>query len=103
MPGSFSGPVCHGPAALLTADDRDGKWPFAGRRVTGFTNAEETQVGFADKAKWLLEDRLTSAGGLFEGSGVPWAPHVVNDGNLYTGQNPASSLPLARRLVEVLA
>ena len=94
--------VCHGPAALLTAEDRDGKWLFAGRRVTGFTNAEETQVGFADKARWLLEDRLKSAGGLFESSGVSWAPHVVNDGNLYTGQNPASSLPLARRLVEVL-
>jgi putative intracellular protease/amidase len=70
--------------------------------VSGFTNAEETQVGLADKAKWLLEDRLKSAGGLFEGSGVSWVPHVVSDGNLYTGQNPASSLPLARRLVEVL-
>lgn len=94
--------VCHGPAALLTAEDSGGKWVFAGRRVTGFTNAEETQVGFAGKAKWLLEDRLKSAGGLFEDSGAPWAPHVVNDGNLYTGQNPASSEPLARRLAEVL-
>jgi putative intracellular protease/amidase len=92
--------VCHGPAALLPALDPDGKWLFGGRRVTGFTNVEEQQVGFADKARWLLEDRLTSAGGLFEHSGAPWAPHVVVDGNLYTGQNPASSLPLARALIE---
>ncbi|HEY1702400.1 MAG TPA: type 1 glutamine amidotransferase domain-containing protein [Trebonia sp.] len=94
--------VCHGPAALLPAEDSGGKWLFAGRRVTGFTNAEETQVGLADRAKWLLEDRLKSAGGLFECGGVPWAPHVVSEGNLYTGQNPASSEPLARRLLEVL-
>lgn len=94
--------VCHGPAALLPAFDADGKWLFAGRRVTGFSNEEEAQVGFADKATWLLEDRLKSAGGVFTDSGAAWTPHVVSDGNLYTGQNPASSAPLARRLVEVL-
>lgn len=92
--------VCHGPAALLPAIDGDGKWVFDGRRVTGFTNAEEAQVGFADKANWLLEDRLVSAGGLFEHSGEPWATHVVVDENLYTGQNPASSLPLAQALID---
>jgi putative intracellular protease/amidase len=92
--------VCHGPAALLPAVDDDGKWLFHGRRVTGFTNTEEEQVGFAGKARWLLEDRLSSAGGSFEQSGSPWVAHVVVDGNLYTGQNPASSQPLATTLVE---
>jgi putative intracellular protease/amidase len=95
--------VCHGPAALLPAVDRDGKWLFDGRHVTGFTNAEEEQVGFAARAPWLLEDRLTSAGGLFEQSGTPWAAHIVTDGNLYTGQNPASSRPLAEALVKATA
>jgi putative intracellular protease/amidase len=92
--------VCHGPAALLPAVDQEGKWVFDSRRVTGFTNAEEQQVGLADEAPWLLEDRLKTSGGLFEHSGSPWAEHVVVDGNLYTGQNPASSRPLARTLVE---
>lgn len=90
--------VCHGPAALLPALDT-GNWLFAGRRVTGFSNAEEAQVGFADKAAWCLEDRLVSAGGKFEQSGSPWQPHAVVDGNLYTGQNSAASAPLADRLV----
>jgi putative intracellular protease/amidase len=98
--GKPAAAVCHGPAALLPAVDADGKWLFAGRRVTGFTNTEEKQVGFADRARWLLEDRLTEAGGRFEDSGEPWAPHIVTDGNLYTGQNPASSLPLATALIE---
>jgi putative intracellular protease/amidase len=92
--------VCHGPAALLPATAGDGRWHFDGRRVTGFTNTEETQVGFAERAPWLLEDRLRDAGGSFENSSQPWAAHVVADGVLFTGQNPASSRPLADLLVE---
>jgi putative intracellular protease/amidase len=94
--------VCHGPAALLPAHDEYG-WLFRGRRVTGFTNVEEAQVGFADRAPWLLEDRLQEVGGAFEASAAPWAPHFVVDGNLYTGQNPASSLPLAQLLLTAVA
>lgn len=94
--------VCHGPAALLSAADGS-QWRFRGRQVTGFTNAEEAEVGFATRAPWLLQDRLVAAGGRFEESGEPWAPHVVVDGNLYTGQNPASSEPLARTLTATLA
>ena len=91
--------VCHGPAALLPAVDESGNWLFAGRRVTGFSNVEEGQVGLADRAPWLLQDRLGGAGGTFEHSGEPWQPWVVEDGNLHTGQNPASSAPLAEALV----
>ncbi|MGW0035489.1 type 1 glutamine amidotransferase domain-containing protein [Gordonia sp. NPDC003376] len=91
--------VCHGPAALLPAVDPDGGWTFAGRRVTGFSNVEETQLGFADTAPWLLADRLGDAGGQYEQADDPWAPYVVVDGNLYTGQNPASTKPLAQQLV----
>ncbi|HEY0449990.1 type 1 glutamine amidotransferase domain-containing protein [Actinophytocola sp.] len=94
--------VCHGPAALLPATG-DGGWLFAGRRVTGFSNVEEAQVGFADRAPWLLEDRLAAGGGRFEAGEGPWQPHVVADGNLYTGQNPASSAPLAELLVRELS
>ncbi|UMP07490.1 type 1 glutamine amidotransferase domain-containing protein [Amycolatopsis sp. EV170708-02-1] len=94
--------VCHGPAALLPAVDEDG-WLFRDRRVTGFTNVEEGQVGFDEKARWLLEDRLIAAGGAFKSSAAPWQAHVVVDGNLYTGQNPASSLPLAQTLLASVA
>ncbi|MGC0419483.1 type 1 glutamine amidotransferase domain-containing protein [Embleya sp. AB8] len=95
------GVVCHGPAALLAAERADGSSPFAGYRLTAFTNAEETQAGFADRARWLLQDRLVALGVEFEES-TPWAPHVVVDRNLYTGQNPASAAPLAAELVKAL-
>ncbi|MFI6445712.1 type 1 glutamine amidotransferase domain-containing protein [Kitasatospora sp. NPDC050543] len=96
------GVVCHGPAALLAAANDDGSSPFAGRRLTGFTNAEEIQAGLGDKAKWLLQDRLVELGADFQ-EGEPWAPHVVVDGNLITGQNPSSSAPLAAQLLKKLA
>lgn len=94
------GIVCHGPAALL-ATTGDGSSPFQGYRLTGFTNEEEGQAGLADKAKWLLQDRLAELGVDFE-EGDAWAPHVVIDRNLLTGQNPASSAPLADEMLAAL-
>jgi putative intracellular protease/amidase len=100
--GKPLGVVCHGPAALLAATKEDGGNAFAGYRVSGFTNAEETQAGLAGQAKWLLQDRLVEAGIDFQ-EGEPWAPKVVVDRNLVTGQNPASSAPLAVELLKKLA
>lgn len=99
--GTPLGIVCHAPAALL-ATEADGTSPFAGYRLTGFTNAEETQAGLADKAPWLLQDRLVALGADFV-EGEPWAAHVVVDRTLYTGQNPASSGPLAERMLDAIA
>jgi putative intracellular protease/amidase len=99
--GKPLGVVCHGPAALLAAKNEDGSSPFAGYRLTAFTNAEETQAGFAAKAKWLLQDRLVEIGADFQ-EGEPWTPHIVVDRNLHTGQNPASAAPLAAEIVKAL-
>ncbi|WP_405483730.1 type 1 glutamine amidotransferase domain-containing protein [Streptomyces sp. NBC_00009] len=100
--GKPLGIVCHAPAAMLAAIKSDGTNAFAGYRVTGFTNTEETQAGFADKAKWLLQDRLLNAGVDFQ-EGEPWAPKTVVDRNLVTGQNPSSAAPLAAELLKKLA
>ncbi|MGW5927879.1 type 1 glutamine amidotransferase domain-containing protein [Streptomyces anulatus] len=94
--------VCHASAALLAATHADGANAFAGHRLAAFTNAEETQAGLADKAKWLLETRLVEAG-IDVRVGEPWAPNVVVDRNLVTGQNPSSSAPLAAEVLKQLA
>ncbi|MCX5521786.1 type 1 glutamine amidotransferase domain-containing protein [Streptomyces bobili] len=99
--GTPLGVVCHGPAALLAAVKEDGSNAFAGRGIAAFTNAEEMQAGLGDKARWLLQDRLAEAG-VEVRVGEPWAPHVIVDGNLVTGQNPASSGPLAAELLKKL-
>ncbi|WP_280342518.1 type 1 glutamine amidotransferase domain-containing protein [Nocardia abscessus] len=90
--------VCHAPAALLAATEGDGANTFAGYTLTGFTNAEETQAGFADKATWLLQDRLVAIGADFR-EADPWTSNVVVDRTLITGQNPASSAAVADELL----
>ncbi|MGY2122723.1 type 1 glutamine amidotransferase domain-containing protein [Nocardia gipuzkoensis] len=93
--------VCHAPAALLAATESDGANTFAGYTLTGFTNAEESQAGFADKAKWLLQDRLVAIGADFR-EADPWTSNVVVDRTLITGQNPASSAAVADELLRKL-
>jgi putative intracellular protease/amidase len=94
------GLVCHGPAAVLATEGGDGS-PFAGMRMTGFTDEEEAATGLADRAPWLLQDRLKTLGVDFV-HGPAWEPFVVSDRNVHTGQNPASSAPLATRMLQTL-
>ncbi|GAA3365104.1 type 1 glutamine amidotransferase domain-containing protein [Streptomyces antimycoticus] len=100
--GNPLGIVCHAPAAILATRDANGDTPFADYRLTGFCNEEEAGVGLADKAKWLLEDELKTLPTQYS-RGPAWEPYTVVDHNLFTGQNPASSGPLAQELVKALA
>jgi putative intracellular protease/amidase len=93
--------VCHAPGVLRHAKTADGKPLVQGRQVTGFSNAEEAAVQLTDVVPFLVEDELTRLGGLYS-SGPDWQPHVVSDGLLVTGQNPASSVGVAQALLERL-
>jgi putative intracellular protease/amidase len=99
--GKAIGAVCHGPAGLLSAVDAEGGWLFAGRRMAAFTDEEEQLFGTAEGAPWLLASRLRDMGAEHSG-GPAYQPHTVRDGNLFTGQNPASSGPLADAMVAAL-
>jgi len=99
--GSLIAAVCHGPAALLSARTADGRWPFAGRRMTGFSDEEEIEFGTADNATWLLASALRELGADYS-QGPNWQPFVVRDDHLITGQNPASSAALAEAVVAAL-
>lgn len=93
--------VCHAPVALL-ATRRNGVSPFAGYRVSAFTNDEEDAVGLREKAPWTAEDELVKMGVDFC-RGENWKPYTVVDRNLFTGQNPASAGPLAGEFMKKLA
>ena len=93
--------VCHAPGVLIHAKDRDGRPLPSGKRVTGFTNSEEAAVELTDVVPFLVEDKLKELGGTFERT-EDWAPHVVVDGLLITGQNPASSEGVADALLHSL-
>jgi putative intracellular protease/amidase len=94
--------VCHAPGVLRHATSPDGTPLVQGRQITGFTNSEEAAIGMTEVAPFLVEDELKGRGGLFS-SGADWAMHVVQDGPLITGQNPASSAPAANLVLAQLA
>ncbi len=93
--------VCHAPAALHRVEI-DGQSIVKGKRVSGFTNTEEEAVQLTKVVPFLVEDELKRLGGLFEKVN-DWQVLVVVDGRLITGQNPASSGPAAKALVELLS
>jgi putative intracellular protease/amidase len=94
-------PLCHGPAALVSAVRPDGGFAFAGRRLTTFTDVEEQQGGLGDAAPWLVETMLRERGAVIE-AGPPWSSTVVVDGNLISGQNPQSSVETAGEVLRAL-
>jgi putative intracellular protease/amidase len=93
--------VCHGPAGLLQATDRNGNSILKGKKITGFTNNEESAVGLTKAVPFSLENRMKELGGKFE-KGQDFKPFIVSDGQLITGQNPKSALPAAEKVVEIL-
>lgn len=94
--------VCHAPAALVTAVDSAGVLLIRGKSVTGFTDSEERAVKLENQVPFLLETRLRELGAQFKG-GPDFQPHTQRAGQLITGQNPASSDPAARLLLEALS
>ena len=91
--------VCHAPGALRHVKTPEGRPVVEGRSVTGFTNTEEAAVELTDVVPFLVEDELKAKGGNFSRRD-DWAPYVVGDGLLITGQNPASSAPAAELLLK---
>jgi putative intracellular protease/amidase len=94
--------VCHAPGVLRHAKAADGSPLVKGKKVTGFTNTEEEAVGLTKVVPFLVEDMLKENGGDYS-KGADWQSYVLTDGNLITGQNPASSEAGAKALLKLLA
>ncbi|TYT27004.1 type 1 glutamine amidotransferase domain-containing protein [Luteimonas viscosa] len=101
--GGVIGAVCHGPAALLDVTLDDGTPLLRGRRVTGFTNAEELFLMEDARQRFdaLLQDALVQRGARFVEGGL-YLDNTVVDGRLVTGQNPWSTWSVAEAMVTAL-
>ncbi|SFR49892.1 Putative intracellular protease/amidase [Marinobacter gudaonensis] len=95
------GAVCHAPAVFKNVEVKPGQNIVGGREVTGFSNSEEEAVGLDKVVPFLLEDMLKQNTATYT-RGEDWAPHIVVDGKLITGQNPASSEGAAKAVVQAL-
>lgn len=93
--------VCHALAALVNVKAKNGKALIDGKEVTGFSNSEENAVKLSEVVPFLLEDELKKHGAMYS-KGADWSSYVKQDGNLITGQNPASSAAVANLLLQEL-
>lgn len=94
--------VCHAPSVLLNVKLSNGEYLVKGKKVTGFSNAEEEAVQLTDIVPFLLEDALQSKGAIYS-KVDDWHSYAITDGKLITGQNPGSSQAVAKELLKLLA
>ncbi|MCJ7685010.1 MAG: type 1 glutamine amidotransferase domain-containing protein [Deltaproteobacteria bacterium] len=99
--GKPLGLVCHSPGVLRHTKGENGEPLVKGKRVTGFSNTEEEAVQLTQVVPFLLEDMLKSNQALYN-KGDDWVSYVEVDGNLITGQNPASSEAVAKEMIKLL-
>lgn len=91
--------ICHAPGALRHTKAPDGAPLVRGKSVTGFANTEEEAVGLTQVVPFLVADSLKENGGEYS-KGDDWQSYVITNGNLTTGQNPASSEAAARAVLQ---
>lgn len=94
------GSVCHGPVSLLNVKLRDGSYLVNGKNIASFTTEEEKNYAIAD-VPFDLQTALTSQGAIFHAA-APWSANSIADGNIVTGQNPASAKGVGEKIVAIL-
>lgn len=95
------GAVCHASAVLLDVKDSSGEFVVKGKAVSGFTNSEEAAVQLTDVVPFLVEDEFIKRGADYQ-KVDDWQAFAVQDGLIISGQNPASSELVAKKLLAQL-
>jgi putative intracellular protease/amidase len=95
------GAVCHGPVSLLNVKLSDGSYLVNGKNIASFTTEEEDNYARAD-VPFDLQTALTDQGAIFHAAAA-WSANSIADGNIVTGQNPASARGVAEKIVAILA
>jgi putative intracellular protease/amidase len=116
--------LCHGPialaaampaarefrAALIAGDKAKATelakgWPYAGYKMTVFSPTEEKVIEdniLHAKLYFDMVEALEAAGGHVTTTAVDFEPHVIEDRELITGQNPRSDHPIAAKMIQAL-
>lgn len=94
--------VCHAPAALKNVKDSNGDLVIKGKKIAGYSNSEEAAGQSNDMVPFSLETMLKEEGAIYV-KGEDWHSFMVFEGNLITGQNPASSGAVAQKIIDDLS
>jgi putative intracellular protease/amidase len=99
--GGVVAAICHGTAALVNVRLSDTRYLIKHKRITSFTDKEEEEVQLQHVVPFMLQSLLEQRGAIFVG-GKNFAPTVTVEGQLITGQNPASARGLGEEIARYL-
>lgn len=102
--GKPTAALCHGVSALVDIKLSNGEYLLKGKRVTGFSLAEDQYAEKAVNAKifeWYVEPAMKERGARYVQGGM-WADFAVADKNLITGQQQNSGRSVARLVMQQL-
>ena len=99
--GGVVGAVCHGPAGLVNIKLENGEYLVKEKKISAFTNEEESEAGLREIVPFLLENKLIERGADYS-KAANWQKHVISDQRLVTGQNPASASGVAKVMSDLL-
>jgi putative intracellular protease/amidase len=99
--GGMVSAVCHGVAGLLNTQLSDGTLLIDKKRITGFSNIEERLAGLINEVPFLLQNELAQKAD-YHKVWIPFMPYIKVSERLVTGQNPASTRKVARKIIEEL-
>jgi len=100
--GKIVSAVCHGPVGFLEAKLSDGRWLVEDKELTVFSWTEEKADNRDDVVPCNLEEELKVRGARYSKAAIPLGKHVVQDGLLITGQNPASARGVGEAVARAL-
>ncbi len=78
----------------------DGTPLVKGKTIAAFTDKEERETGLDIYMPFLLESRLSELGNNIV-TAENFTSNVQIDGNLITGQNPQSTLSVAKAIIKI--
>lgn len=100
--GRMVAAICHGIGGLLNVRLSNGEYLITGKELTGFDWFEETLARRKNEVPFNLEAALNERGVIYKKAFIPMTSKVVVDENLITGQNPFSSMEMAKVVIREL-
>ncbi len=94
--------VCHGYCGLLNVKLSNDQPLIQHKNITGFSWQEEILAGASRSVPYNAEKIAKQHGANFKKHLLPFFPYIVTDGNIITGQNPASAKLVAKNIIQAL-
>jgi putative intracellular protease/amidase len=97
--GRITAGVCHGVSGFLNPGAGD---LVKGRHLTCISDNEDALAGYDKLVPFMPEAPLRAAGAQLSFAAEPFGCHALRDGNVITGENPASAGRCAELILETL-